>query len=117
MVIKSTVCYKGAGLGYQDYSATEIQQMVGRAGRPQFDTKGMAVIMTDDSKVAKYEAIANNKEPVESHMSEKVIEHLNVEISLGTVNSMEQALEWLRSTFLFVRMTSPGDKAEEKSSD
>lgn len=73
----------------------------------------MAVIMTDDSKVSKYEAIANNQEPVESHMSEKVIEHLNVEISLGTVTSMESALEWLRSTFLFVRLTSPAPILKE----
>ncbi len=106
VVVKSTVCYKGAGLGYQDYTSTEIQQMVGRAGRPQYDTKGVAVIMTEQAKVAQYEAIANNKEPVESHMSEKVIEHLNVEISLGTVTTLQQALEWLRSTFLFVRMSS-----------
>lgn len=31
----------------------EIDQMVGRAGRPQYDTKGIAVIMTDKQNVQK----------------------------------------------------------------
>ncbi|VDO59233.1 unnamed protein product [Schistosoma margrebowiei] len=28
------------------YSSTQLSQMVGRAGRPQFDSEGVAVIMT-----------------------------------------------------------------------
>ena len=46
VVIKSTQSYKGAGKGYQEYSQIEIDQMMGRAGRPPFDTKGTVVIMT-----------------------------------------------------------------------
>ncbi len=32
--------------GYCEYDVTTCLQMVGRAGRPQFDTEGVAVIMT-----------------------------------------------------------------------
>jgi ATP-dependent DNA helicase HFM1/MER3 len=32
--------------GYKEYDRTTVLQMIGRAGRPQFDTEGVAVIMT-----------------------------------------------------------------------
>ncbi|KAE8740301.1 hypothetical protein FOCC_FOCC014201, partial [Frankliniella occidentalis] len=44
VVIKGTQFY-GNG-GYQDYSDSQLLQMMGRAGRPQFDTSAVAVIMT-----------------------------------------------------------------------
>ena len=31
---------------HQDYPDTQVLQMIGRAGRPQFDTSATAVIMT-----------------------------------------------------------------------
>jgi ATP-dependent DNA helicase HFM1/MER3 len=37
VVIKSTQCYRGAGRGYQEYTQIEMDQMMGRAGRPPFD--------------------------------------------------------------------------------
>ncbi|CAL4081527.1 unnamed protein product, partial [Meganyctiphanes norvegica] len=44
VVIKSTMQYTSTG--YVEYAASQILQMVGRAGRPQFDTSATAVIMT-----------------------------------------------------------------------
>lgn len=32
--------------GYKEYERGTCLQMIGRAGRPQFDTEGVAVIMT-----------------------------------------------------------------------
>ena len=52
VVIKSTQYY-GNG-GYQDYSDSQILQMIGRAGRPQFDTSAVAVIMTKASCKVRY---------------------------------------------------------------
>lgn len=49
VVIKGTKRYCGSsGGGYQDYDYSSCLQMVGRAGRPQFDQAGMAVIMTEN---------------------------------------------------------------------
>ena len=49
VVIKGTKRYCGSsGGGYQDYDYSTCLQMVGRAGRPQFDQAGMAVIMTEN---------------------------------------------------------------------
>ena len=47
VIVKGTKRYAGPGLGYQMYDRSACLQMVGRAGRPQYDTCGRAVIMTD----------------------------------------------------------------------
>lgn len=44
VVIKSTKYYVNGE--YRDYSESMLFQMIGRAGRPQFDTSAVAVIMT-----------------------------------------------------------------------
>ena len=45
VIIKSTLMYNGRG--YCEYSEVDVLQMIGRAGRPQFDDQGVAVILTD----------------------------------------------------------------------
>lgn len=47
VIIKSTQQYVGGDI--QEYPEGQIIQMMGRAGRPQFDTTATAVIMTRDS--------------------------------------------------------------------
>lgn len=41
--------------------------------------------------------------PVESHLHKHMIEHLNAEITLGTITDLEVAMKWIQSTFLYVR--------------
>jgi ATP-dependent DNA helicase HFM1/MER3 len=53
VIIKSTYCYRGQNVGYTEYSKIEIDQMMGRAGRPQYDTTGIAIIMTEKDNVDK----------------------------------------------------------------
>ena len=54
VIIKSTQCYRGSMKGYQEYTRIEIDQMMGRAGRPPFDTEGSVVIMTEMSNYNRY---------------------------------------------------------------
>lgn len=57
VIIKSTKYYS-ASQSSCEYSATQILQMMGRAGRPQFDHSATAVIMTrNEDKVKKLEHI------------------------------------------------------------
>lgn len=49
VIIKSTQAYNPVG-GNEELSESAILQMIGRAGRPQFDTSGVAVIMTQENK-------------------------------------------------------------------
>ncbi|RVD80967.1 uncharacterized protein DFL_008850 [Arthrobotrys flagrans] len=104
VVIKNTVSWQGCQM--REYLDLEVMQMVGRAGRPQFDTTGVAVIMTRKEKKDKYERMISGTEKLESCLHLNLIEHLNAEIGLGTISDIESAKRWLRSTFLYIRMRS-----------
>lgn len=64
VIIKNTVKYTNEGL--HEYSDLDIMQMLGRAGRPQFDNSAIAVIMTKQEKVNKYEKMVSGQEHLES---------------------------------------------------
>jgi ATP-dependent DNA helicase HFM1/MER3 len=81
-------------------------QMLGRAGRPQFDKSGTAVIMTTTELGEKYTQLISGQETIESQLHENLVEHLCAEIALGTITSVESASAWLNSTFLAVRLRS-----------
>ncbi|XP_064284382.1 probable ATP-dependent DNA helicase HFM1 isoform X5 [Passer domesticus] len=101
VVIKSTMHYVGGV--FQEYSETDILQMIGRAGRPQFDTTATAVIMTRCSTRERYIQMLNGADIIESSLHRHLVEHLNAEIVLHTVTDVGVALEWIRSTFLYIR--------------
>jgi len=67
VVIKSTAQYI-AGKGTEEISEMNLLQMIGRAGRPQFDKSGIAVIMTRRDQVKKYENIAQCQQYIESNL-------------------------------------------------
>ncbi|XP_026676669.1 uncharacterized protein PF11_0213-like [Diaphorina citri] len=57
----------------------------------------------------RYEKLVEGREPVESSLHRHLVEHLNSEIVLKTISDVSVAVEWLRSTFFFVRVLSnPG---------
>jgi ATP-dependent DNA helicase HFM1/MER3 len=64
VIIKNTVSWKDHGTA--EYSDLDIMQMLGRAGRPQFDDSGVAVIMTRSHKVRHYELMVSGQELLES---------------------------------------------------
>ena len=83
--------------------------MLGRAGRPQFDSTAVAVIITKQEKVSKYEKLVSGQELLESCLHLNLVDHLNAEIGLGTIYDMESAKKWLAGTFLYVRLVqNPG---------
>jgi ATP-dependent DNA helicase HFM1/MER3 len=64
-VIKSTEQWM-SGQGFVEYNPISVHQMVGRAGRPQFDTFARAVIMTKMENKLKYETLLFGKQVIES---------------------------------------------------
>ena len=102
VIIKSTNCYRGHNIGYSEYNKMEIDQMCGRAGRPQFDNKGLAIIMTEQNKVQKFEGLSNIK--IESHLKNNIVEHINAEIASGIIKDIDTGLIWIKNTFMYVRM-------------
>ena len=102
VIIKNTVSYQDDGI--KEYADLEIMQMLGRAGRPQFDTSAVAVIITKQEKVKRYEKLVSGEEVLESCLHLNLIDHLNAEIGLGTISDLYTAKRWLSGTFLYVRL-------------
>ncbi|KAI9725928.1 MAG: Sec63 [Chrysothrix sp. TS-e1954] len=102
--MKNTVTYHQDG-GIKEYSDLETMQMLGRAGRPQFDRDAIAVILTRQEKVRQYESLIAGQEIIESRLHLNLLDHLNAEVCLGTIHDTASAQKWLSSTFLFVRLT------------
>lgn len=46
---------------YVDFPITDVLQMMGRAGRPQYDQHGVAVIMVADTKKSFYKKCAKSR--------------------------------------------------------
>lgn len=102
VIVKNTMTYTTEGL--QEYSDLEMMQMLGRAGRPQFDDTAVAVIMTRQNKVRRYETMVTSNELLESRLHLKLVDHMNAEIGLGTIYDHHSARKWLKGTFLYVRL-------------
>ncbi|KAI6127699.1 hypothetical protein EV401DRAFT_1854086 [Pisolithus croceorrhizus] len=88
----------------REYSDLEILQMMGRAGRPQFDDEGIAMILCEAELESKYRALAHGTTTIESSLHRNLVEHLNSEICLRTITDLESARNWLRRSFLFRRI-------------
>jgi pre-mRNA-splicing helicase BRR2 len=58
-------------------------QMIGRAGRPQYDTFGEGVIITTQNELQYYLSLLNQQLPIESQMIGSLVDNLNAEIVLG----------------------------------
>lgn len=108
VVLKGTVGYQDGGQ-LCEYSDLEVMQMLGRAGRPQFEKSAVAIILTRSRNRKRYEELDSGQQILESTLHKNLIEHLNSEISLGTFKNREGAKKWLDGTFLSVRLhRNPG---------
>jgi activating signal cointegrator complex subunit 3 len=78
--------------------------MMGRAGRPQFDDQGVAVIMVHDIKKHFYKKFLYEPFPVESSLLAVLSDHLNAEVVATTIHSKQEAMDYLTWTYFFRRL-------------
>jgi antiviral helicase SLH1 len=104
VVVKGTQFFDGKTQGYKDMELTDVLQMLGRAGRPQFDTTGIARIFTQDAKKDYYKHFLHTGLPVESTLHKVLDDHLGAEVSAGTITTVQDALDYLTWTFFFRRL-------------
>ena len=104
VVVKGTQYFDAKIEGYKDMDLTDVLQMLGRAGRPQFDTSGIARIFTQDAKKAFYKHFLHTGFPVESSLHNVLDNHLGAEVSAGTIGTKQDALDYLTWTFFFRRL-------------
>ncbi|KAL8950757.1 MAG: hypothetical protein Q9222_003231 [Ikaeria aurantiellina] len=109
VIIKGTQIYSPEKGSWVELSPQDVLQMLGRAGRPQYDTFGEGIIITAQTEVQYYLSLMNQQLPIESQFVSKLADNLNAEVVLGNVRNRDEAVEWLGYTYLFVRMLrSPG---------
>lgn len=83
---------------------TDVLQMMGRAGRPQFDDSGVAVVLVHDLKKNFYKQFLYEPFPVESSLLEVLPDHINAEIVAGTIKTKQEFLDYLTWTYFFRRL-------------
>ena len=101
VIIKGTKVWNNESM--EEYNELDLMQMMGRAGRPQFETEGACVIMTDSSQKDRYLRLVKGTEKLESSLHLNIYENVTAEITLKTITSLESAFNWLQSTFFYQR--------------
>ena len=101
--------------GDVDVSPLDVLQMLGRAGRPGYDDVGYGWVVCDRSEADKYRQLLREGKEIESHLAGRgddddaagdLAAHLNAEIALGTVGGLADVMDWLETTFYYVRAQS-----------
>ncbi|EPQ30981.1 uncharacterized protein PFL1_01170 [Pseudozyma flocculosa PF-1] len=104
VIIKGTQIYNPEKGRWCEITPQDMLQMLGRAGRPQYDTFGEGIIITNHSELHYYLSLLNQQLPIESQLVSKLADNLNAEVVLGTIRNRDEAVAWLGYTYLYVRM-------------
>ncbi|XP_055517961.1 U5 small nuclear ribonucleoprotein 200 kDa helicase [Leucoraja erinacea] len=104
VIIKGTQVYSPEKGRWTELGALDVLQMLGRAGRPQYDTKGEGILITSHGELQYYLSLLNQQLPIESQMITRLPDMLNAEIVLGNVQTAKDAINWLGYTYLYIRM-------------
>ncbi|MDZ7702408.1 MAG: DEAD/DEAH box helicase [Halobacteriales archaeon] len=92
--------------GEVDMSPVDVLQMLGRAGRPDYDDVGYGWVVCDAQEADYYRRLLAEGTPLESRLAEELDSHLVAEVAMGTVASLDDVLDWLETTFYYVRARS-----------
>jgi len=104
VIVKGTEFYDGKLKRYVDMPITDVLQMIGRAGRPQYDHQGVAMVLVHDVKKGFYKKFLYEPFPVESSLLSVLADHMNAELVAGTIQSRQDALDYMTWTFFFRRL-------------
>ena len=121
VIIKGTQIYNPEKGKWVELSMMDVMQMLGRAGRPQYDNSGTGIIITTYTELQYYLSLLNQQLPIESQLVTPLPDILNAEIVLGSIQNVRDAVHWLGYTYLYIRMLKNpslyGVTAEELESD
>ncbi|KAI9189074.1 putative steryl acetyl hydrolase mug81 [Blastocladiella emersonii ATCC 22665] len=104
VIIRGTDVYDAQRGSFVDLGILDVLQIFGRAGRPQYESEGVGYILTPYEKMAKYVSAMTHQLPIESQFASSLVDNLNAEITLGTVANVDEAVQWLGYTYMYVRM-------------
>jgi pre-mRNA-splicing helicase BRR2 len=108
VIIKGTQVYSPEKGRWVELSPQDMLQMLGRAGRPSYDTFGEGIVVTTQNELQYYLSLLNEQLPIESQMISLLPDIMNAEIVMGNIRSREDAVDWLGYTYLYIRMLRNG---------
>lgn len=106
VVVKGTEFFDALHCRFVDYPITDVLQMMGRAGRPQFDSEGVACVMVHDIKKNYYKKFLYEPFPVESSLHKHLHDHINAEIAADNLHSLQDVVDYISWTFFYRRLLS-----------
>ncbi|CAD8200123.1 unnamed protein product [Paramecium pentaurelia] len=104
VIIKGTQIYSPEQGKWIELSPQDILQMMGRAGRPRYDTSGEGIILTTYQELKYYLSLLNVQLPIESQFVSQLADQLNAEVAQGNIKNLKDGVNWLGYTYLYVRM-------------
>ncbi|KJP85559.1 hypothetical protein AK88_04825 [Plasmodium fragile] len=104
VIIKGTSVYNISVGDFDELSSMDVLQMVGRSGRPQYDKSGKAIIITDHKNLQLYLSLNNEQLSIESTLMRNIVNVINSEIVLRNIQNFNEAVNWFRYTYLYIRM-------------
>ena len=104
VVVKGTEFYDAKTSRYVDFPITDVLQMIGRAGRPQFDDHAVALVLVHEPKKNFYRKFLFEAFPVESQLLDALPNHIAAEVAGGTITCRHDAVEYLTWTYFFRRL-------------
>uniref|UniRef100_A0A1A9Z469 Helicase ATP-binding domain-containing protein n=1 Tax=Glossina pallidipes TaxID=7398 RepID=A0A1A9Z469_GLOPL len=90
---KGTDIYNSKRGVFVDLGILDVLQIFDRSGRPRFDKSGVGTIITTHDKLNHYLSLLTNQFPIESNFIQCLAGNLNADIVLGTITSVEEAIE------------------------
>ncbi len=96
--------------GETDVSPLDVLQMLGRAGRPGYDDVGYGWVICDRGDADRYRRLLREGKEIESRLAGELESHLNAEVAMGTIRGLEDVMEWIETTFYYVRAGSKPDE-------
>lgn len=103
VIVKGTDLYSPEKGRWEQLSPQDLLQMLGRAGRPRYDTHGEGIIITNQADVQYYLAVLNQQLSIESQLISMIVDSLNAEVVSGNIKSRVDAVRWLSYTYFYVR--------------
>ncbi len=98
--------------GEVDISPLDVLQMLGRAGRPGYDDVGYGWVVCDADEADKYRGLLREGKEIESTLAGDIETHLNAEVAMGTIRGLDDVMDWVETTFYYVRAQSKPDAYE-----
>ena len=104
VIIKGTAVYSPDKGRWIELGALDVMKMFARFDLRGYDAYDERILITSHDELPYYLSLMNQQLPIESQMVSKLVDNLNAEIVLGTIQNIREGAEWLSYTYLYVRM-------------